>query len=79
MDSILTQDLCPMVKKEVTRKEKQFNCFITLYMDTDPSNGCEMQVIFLDSCTFGGRKKIATTTNAAEVASGIIKYFKEVR
>lgn len=75
IESILTQDLCELVRNEVTRKEREFNCFITLFMSTDSSEGCEMQVVYLNG-TLGERKKIANSTCSADVARGVIRYFK---
>lgn len=75
LESVLIQDLCEVVRKEVLRKQREFNCFITLFMSTDPSAGCEMQVVYLNG-TLGERKKISNSTCSADVARGVIRYFK---
>ena len=75
-NSVVYDDLCNIVKEQIDIKQKQFNCFITLYMaDADPI--VEMDVLYLDPVRTGGRKVIATDGCAATVASGIIRYFKE--
>lgn len=77
-NSVLYDDLCNEIKKQIRIKEKQYNCIITLYMaDADPI--VEMDVLYLDPVRTGGRKVIATDGYAATVASGIIRYFKEVQ
>lgn len=76
-DAVLKSSLCKTVSEEVSRKEKEFNCIITLYMGDDETD-CEMDVLYLDPVRIGGRKQISITTNTADIASGIIKYFKEV-
>lgn len=78
MESILNQDLCKTIRQQIAIKQKQFNCIITLYTSNNPNDGCEMQVVYLKPASLGARKKISLTTNAAEVATGIIRYFKEV-
>lgn len=77
LKSILNQDLCKTIRQQIAIKEKQFNCLITLYMSNNSNDGCEMQVVYLNPASLGVRKKISLTTNSAEVAAGIIKYFKE--
>ena len=77
-NSVLYDDLCNEIKKQIRIKEKQYNCIITLYMaDADPI--VEMDVLYLDPVRTGGRKVIATDGCAATVASGIIRYFKEAQ
>lgn len=76
-DAILTSHLDKVIREEINRKQKEFNCIITLYMaDNDPI--CEMDVLYLDPLRVGGRRQISDVDCAAATASGIINYFKEV-
>lgn len=77
MNSVLNSGLHNEIQKQISIKEKQFNCIITLYMeDGNDKAGCDMQVVFLNSASLGPRKHISNTAAVADVATGIIKYFK---
>lgn len=80
MDSVLTSSLTKVIRDEIKRKQKQYNCDITLWMDSsNPSAGVEMHVLYLNPLRMGETKKIADSTDAALVATGVIRYFKEAK